>query len=343
LDYGFVLLDDVFNALVMKEVKKDTFSETVQSLRSPTLGEYAHQIISEQFQQMVKQEKKVLADKDPEPLHRMRVATRRLRTALHVFAPAITIPEIAGERHLRSLARLLGKLRDLDVQMADLTNSYRPEVRSREQKLLDKAIKGLKQQRRKVFSEVEAGLERSRYQTMKSAYQTWLEKPQYMAIAQLPLAVVLPDLLSPLLSMLLLHSGWLISTDNLSEENSHLLHDLRKACKHARYQAEFFTDFYGEGFHQWIDEVKVIQEQLGKVQDTQVLQSLLATELPKVDMPDLQAMIQLIQAEALVDWDRTRDRYLVPDRRQELYQLILKPSGRKEAQAEISNGALAQS
>lgn len=326
----------------MKKVKKDTLARSVSSNRSSTLGKYAYQIIGEQFQQMVKQEKKVLADKDPEPLHRMRVATRRLRTALQVFAPAIKIPEIASERHLRSLARLLGKLRDLDVQTADLANNYHPSVRPKEQKLLDKAIKGLQQQRRKVFSEVEDGLTRSRYQTLKSAYNAWLANPQYTAIAQLPLAVVLPDLLSPLLATLLLHSGWLISTADLSEENSHILHDLRKACKHARYQAEFFIDFYSEGFHQWIDEVKVVQEQLGKVQDTQVLQSLLAAELPNAEMPDLQAIILQIQAEALVDWDTTRDRYLDPQFRQDLYQLILKPSGREE-QVAIPNGALAQS
>jgi CHAD domain-containing protein len=322
-----------------KEVKKDVAKDE----RSLTLGDYAYQIIREQYRQIVKQEKKVLADQDPEYLHRMRVATRRLRTALQVFAQAVKLPEVANDRQLKSLAQVLGQLRDLDVQTADLVNHYHPQIGAGEQKSLHQLTKALQKQRRKAFTQVQKTFERSPYQKLKSAYETWLEQPKFTAIAQLPLASVLPDLLSPLLTTLLLHPGWLVSKNDLSEENTVTLHDLRKDCKHARYQAEFFTNFYHQSFKDWIDEVKAIQDRLGLLQDTQVLQALLTDELPKVDMPELQGIIQQRQVEALANWEETRQKYLDPNFRLYLHQLILIPALMDEmAQSPNGNGLLVQ-
>jgi triphosphatase len=58
---------------------------------------------------------------DPEALHDMRVATRRLRAAVRVFAAGIP-PTLQSRmsRELRWLGDLLGSVRDLDVQLAKL-------------------------------------------------------------------------------------------------------------------------------------------------------------------------------------------------------------------------------
>jgi CHAD domain-containing protein len=241
-----------------------------------------------------------------------------------VFDIAIELPKAASSKRLRSLAKVLGKLRDLDVQMAMLKHDYQPRLNKAEQGLVDEVLDGLKKQHRKAFAGTEDTLKRSLYEEFKTAYETWLHHPQFKPIAQLPLHTLLPELLSPLLSTVLLHSGWLVAADNLSAENSVLLHDLRKACKHVRYQAEFFTNFYGPEFQNWIDEVKNIQEKLGNVQDGQVLLELLAEELPRTaKLPDLEAIVQQEQNEALANWDIIRQKYLDPDCRQHLHQMIL--------------------
>ena len=59
-----------------------------------TLGDFAYQIIEEQFDRIVKQKKQVLADRDSEHLHQMRVGTRRLRTALQVFDGVAKLPPL---------------------------------------------------------------------------------------------------------------------------------------------------------------------------------------------------------------------------------------------------------
>lgn len=299
---------------------------------SLTLGEYAYSIIEKQYRSVVKQERKVLADEDPEHLHQMRVATRRLRTALQVFGAAIVLPKSANEKQIGALARVLGGLRDLDVQIADLSNIYRPQLEGDEKVALDQVIQSLKKKRHKAFALVEETLERSRYRELKSAYEDWLECPQFTSLATLPIRNLLPDLLSPLLSELLLHAGWLVSAKDSSTEATHTLHNLRKAFKHVRYQTEFFTSFYGKSFQVWVADIKLLQEKLGKLQDSQVLQELLAAHLPKnTCLPTLQNRIQQTRSTVLSDWDTVRQRYLDPDFRRQLYQILLDSAATSKA------------
>ncbi|MGQ9871491.1 CHAD domain-containing protein [Leptodesmis sp.] len=310
----------------MKTTSPAELQPESQEVQSLTLGEYGYSMINEQYHRVIKYEKPVLADDDLENLHHMRVGTRRLRTALQVFGMALKVPKAGSIRRITELARVLGQLRDLDVQLANLKDVYRPQLDKKEQKLLDGAIKALKKQRSEAFAAVEDTLARSRYQDLKQAYETWLEKPQYTAIAQLPLLMVLPDLLNPLLSELLLHPGWLIPADHSSQEESKTLHELRKVCKHVRYQTEFFVCFYGDPFQKWIKAIKVLQDQLGAFQDSQVLIDLLNTHLPaSQEMKGLQAIIQRNRTDILSTWDETRQQYLDSDFRLRLHHILLQP------------------
>jgi CHAD domain-containing protein len=216
-------------------------------------------------------------------------------------------------------------LRDLDVQIASLREDYCPRVNAYERKILDKVLKSLDKQRERAFTKVRYILNHPSYDDLKAAYETWLENPQFSSPIHFHLELLLPDLLSPLLSALLLHPGWSISEENL-EPNSNILHDLRKTCKYVRYQAEFFTDFYDKTFKEWIDELKELQDSLGKVQDMQVLRELLLYELPKgADLPELQRAIQDNLIGAMENWEPVRRKYLDPNFRYHLHQMILEP------------------
>lgn len=291
-----------------------------------TLGELAYTVIDEQYHRFAKQEKKVLADKKPEHLHDMRVAIRRLRTGLRIFGMAIDLPKKASDKQLRTIARKLGKLRDLDVQIATLKVDYQPRLDKAEQKLLSDGLNVLHQQRRNTFSSVADCFNRSAYQDLKAAYGGWLNHPHYHPQAQFSLDTILPDLLNPILSYLLLHPGWLIPLEQISPDNAPVLHDLRKVFKHARYQAEFFASFYDEEFAAWIEEMKDLQDRLGKVQDGQVLLDLIADKLSHTaKLPNLHTIIYQEQDAALGDWETVRQNYLNPDYRSQLHHLILTP------------------
>lgn len=55
-----------------------------------SFGNFAYQAIHKYFKKSTKYRVDVLSDRDPEPLHQMRVGMRRLRTALQVFARPIS-------------------------------------------------------------------------------------------------------------------------------------------------------------------------------------------------------------------------------------------------------------
>lgn len=322
-------------------MKPASFAELPsQDIYCLTLGEYAYSVIDDQYHHVIKYEKQVLADEDPENLHHMRVGTRRLRTALQVFGMALELPKAGSTRRITKLAKVLGQLRDLDVQLSDLQEVYRPQVDKKEQKLLDETIKALQKQRSQAFAEVEKTLERSRYKDLKQAYEDWLACPHYTSIAQLPLLTVLPDLLNPLLSELLLHPGWLIPADHSAQEDSKTLHELRKVCKHVRYQTEFFVSFYGDPFQKWIKEIKVLQDQLGAFQDSQVLMELLEHHIsePKA-MKGLQAIIHRNQAKVLSNWDNTRQQYLDADFRLQLHYMLLQSKDSKNQPGSTNQSA----
>ncbi|HEY9698236.1 MAG TPA: CHAD domain-containing protein [Trichocoleus sp.] len=309
----------------MKNTGRDSVSKAAVSQQA--LGDFAYSIIAEQFRRIMKREKQVLEDKEPEHLHQMRVGTRRLRTALQIFDRAIVLPKVARANYIRDLARVLGAVRDMDVQLADLQNNYQPQLEKQEQKDLKQVVKALEQQRVAALEQMKATLKGRSYKALKAAYESWLEKPEYQPIANLSLAIVLPDVLSPLLSEVLLHPGWLVERQQISTENGERIHDLRKLCKQARYQTEFFSSFYGEEFQIWIDEIKAIQDRLGVFQDTQVLQALLVQVLgQKTKLPTLQQLIQQKQTEALSQWEATRQKYLDSGFRYHLHQILLQPT-----------------
>lgn len=141
----------------------------------------------------------------------------------------------------------------------------------------------------------------------------------------MPLAIAIPDLVNPLLSALLLHPGWLVSAqtqERLQDTATQTtLHDLRKVSKAVRYQSEFFETFYDSTFQDWIAELKTLQDNLGEVHDGYVLLKILRSQ--KTEMPELQTTIGNAQLQAMENWEPIRHRYLSPDFRQQLHQLIL--------------------
>jgi CHAD domain-containing protein len=300
--------------------------------RSLTIGDYAHQIIKDQFQVLAKQKKHVLADEDPEHLHKMRVAARRLQSALQTFGRAIELPKAAQLKSVHALGKALGRLRDLDVQREAIENDYSPLLDASGQSKLKTLLKKIQNDRQDAFEDVEKILTGSRYRKLKNAFEEGLGEPKYGAIAQIPLTFVIPDLIHPLLADLLLHPGWLIPTHSSDLTHSPTLHELRKTCKAIRYQAEFFEPFYNASFQDWISELKTLQDNLGKVQDSYVLQQMLHRQ--KIDLPELQGAIDRNQQQAMERWEPIRQRYLSSNYRQQLHQNILTASPSPPPQAE---------
>ncbi len=311
-----------------------------------TLKEWAKIAIAKHSRRMFKYEAEVLKDKDPEDLHQMRVGMRRLRSAIAGFAIALDLPQTVSERNIARIGRALGKLRDLDVLLAALENDYRPLLPKAEKKNLDKVIKSLYKQRKKELKRVRKTLNSKLYLNLSQGLQDWLDKSQYQMIGELSIYHVLPDLLLPQISQLLLHPGWLVGValkdgsvhiyDSLDkkqvrqllEKQEPILHDLRKAAKKTRYNLELFSHFYGDTYNYYVKQIEQIQEVLGQIQDCYVLREVLEEILESAiaeKMPELATNFSQTRYEKWQEWQILQEEFLEDKTRQELRQTIQQP------------------
>ena len=180
----------------------------VATLSTLSTGEIATDAIAHFFHQAMEYEKGVLKDKDAEHLHQMRVNLRRLRTAQQVFAPVMTLPKAAKEPQVKTVARRLGQLRDLDIIADALVGQYLPDLPEAEGKVLALGLKALKRRRRRALKRVKSTLKGKSYRALGKALKAWTQAPQWNATATLPIATTLPDLVLPWVSRLWLHSRW---------------------------------------------------------------------------------------------------------------------------------------
>ena len=315
--------------------------------KTNTLGDWASLAIKKHFQKIIKHEADVIKDRSPEDLHQMRVGMRRLRSAVTGFAPALDLPKPAQEKKIGKIARRLGTLRDLDVLREALENHYKPALPSEEQKSLETALVHLNKQRQQTLAKVRETLEDDHYQSLKQSLKKWLKQPSYQEIAQMPIQEVLPDLLLPEVSKLLLHPGWLVGTEvkkgevdilkqlepemvkqQLADQGS-ALHSLRKETKRIRYQMEVFSDFYSEPYVAYLEDVKAIQEILGQIQDSFVLAEFLTDVLHskiKSLLPTLAEQLAQTSYQAWQQWQPLQQRYLNLETRKGFHLAILQPT-----------------
>ena len=87
-----------------------------------TMGELAFAVLRRQLAVLRAKEPGTRLGEDPEELHDMRVATRRLRAALALFADVLPVRAQVFREELGWLGGVLGAVRDLDVQREGLAD-----------------------------------------------------------------------------------------------------------------------------------------------------------------------------------------------------------------------------
>ena len=312
--------------------------------QAKTFGDWAYLAIEKHFKKILKHEVAVLQDKDPEELHQMRVGMRRLRSAMVGFSLAVDLPSSSNQKQIGSIAKVLGKLRDLDVMGEVLTQEHFAQLPSQEQEQLALALNTLAKRRKRALKAVRGVLSNKPYLKFKQSLQDWLEKPSYTAIAGIAIEMVLPDLLIPQLSRLLLHPGWLVGVtlnrgeivfpealssrqvDSLLENKGTLLHDLRKEAKRSRYNLELFSRFYDEDYQSQIKSIKSVQTVLGNIQDSFVLVDFLSSCLTSNFSKKLSVfsknMVDIRYQQWKV-WEKSQRQLLNHQTRKDFYSTIL--------------------
>jgi len=237
---------------------------------------------------------------DPEGVHQMRVATRRLRSAVSVFRRAL--PDAFAERardELRWFAQELGPARDWDVFLGE---TVAPLLRQTDH---DAGLATLarigERRRRDGYERARAAIAASRYASLKLllaravAVADEIEPPFGMDIADLAGGPVLALADRVLKSR---HRKLLKSGDDHRELTLPELHELRIRAKKMRYAAEFFRRLYGrKPVKRYLGRLASIQESLGAINDSAVAR--LRLEEARADVEPERAEA-LARAEALV-------------------------------------------
>lgn len=307
-------------------------------------GDRAYQAIAKHVQHVLKQEDDVFADRDPEALHQMRVGMRRLRSDVTGFSTAIVLPNALSDRKIGKLARTLGNLRDLDVMQGSLRDRLLPAVPEDEQKAIEPALKALSKQRKSALKDAKKLLQGKAYNKFKGAAREWLGRPTYTPYAQFPVGDILPDVLLPSISRLLLEPGWwsglsvdaegnatngnaIGNGDRLSSDDTENLHDLRKQAKRVRYLMTLFADLYSPTYQAYLADMKDLQSVLGELQDDSVTREFFAHTLGDdwaKNAPEFAAQLDRSRQNAWKRWQTLQSRYLSPQIRHVFRSEILR-------------------
>lgn len=317
---------------------------SVTTLSATSLGYLAHQALTKIAEKTLEYEKSVKKDKDPRALHQMRVGMRRLRTAVTSFSSFLDLPSSVNDQSIGKIARTLGKLRDLDVLKEILERDYEPYLSPHQQSSLERAFSAISQERESVCLSVQKIFKSELYKSFKQDLLEWLKNPIYNPLAQLQIQQAVPELLLPQISRFLLHPGWIIGTKTLDtagitsikwtpeelekslQSQGETLHDLRKQAKRVRYQIDLFDDLYQQSFTQQLGQIKQVQEILGNLQDSMVLNKWLLDIYKSEGESSLTEMMTLLATnryQLWQQWQPLQMEFLKTETRKNLYLTVL--------------------
>jgi CHAD domain-containing protein len=287
---------------------------TDRSLESAqvTLADYIYPAIQKQYIAIITHEADVIADGNVAAIHQMRVSLRRLRSFIQGFAPILEIPKVMGDKPIGKIARILGKVRDLDV-LQDICKTYQVNLPADEQLYLAEVIAKLGKRRRKALFKVHSMLDEKEYQYFKLSINNWLNNAQYTPTVRVPISEILPNLILPIIGQLFLNSGWWSETidPSLTGEaavtqglitNGSVLHSLRKQIKATRYLMELFSDRYHPLYQDYLKDFQQIHKLLGNIQDGVVLDSFIQGILGKRAASKLPTLYQQIDHDRHLNW-----------------------------------------
>ncbi|MBL0076107.1 MAG: CHAD domain-containing protein [Rhodocyclaceae bacterium] len=251
----------LFLNTVSAPARADDFSVSAETM--PLIA--FRQIAMNCLQHMQRNQAGAATTNDPEYIHQMRVATRRLRASVQLFKPLLP-PPFADDivAPLRELMHALGRVRDLDIVITEIISPVIADMPN------DPALLALS-----------AVITERQYQTRLEAMHA-LAQPAYghlqlraTALLNSPAFIALPDHQSQATlsefaqTQLQAHCARTINhaaRAHADEPNS--LHRLRISIKRLRYAMEFFRAMMpAKACNKILQNLAATQEKLGQLND----------------------------------------------------------------------------
>ena len=229
------------------------------------------------FDQWLANQAAAIDGRDPEGVHQMRVALRRLRSALSVFRKLIPDDQLSWlQADAKKAISALGPARDWDVFQSDL---LAPVLAARPADVGLKALSSRARARcRAGYRLARKHLESADYTRFALRFGRWLEQRAWRddeALRQRELlARPIVDFAGKLMKKR--HRQALAKGKHFDDLATAERHQLRIAMKKLRYSVEFFRPLYGKAaVKPFLDRVKALQDDLGLLNDVAVAEGLL--------------------------------------------------------------------
>ena len=213
----------------------------------------------------------------PDAVHRMRVAVRRLRSALATFRPLLDreVSEPLREE-LRWLGRRLGEARDAEV-LRDRLGTGLAEVAPAPTGPVRRLVEDqLGARAEAALTRVQDALLEDRYFALMDALQSLALAPPWTRSAGRPVRKVLRRRV---------RHDWKRLVDRVDrldaanedeagrQDRDHALHEVRKAAKRVRYAVEPLVKLYGTPAEELVSALKRVQSVLGEHHDIQAVRA----------------------------------------------------------------------
>lgn len=213
----------------------------------------------------------IQAEKDDiEYIHRARVASRRLRSAMTIFSTCLPKKRSTDwEKQIRVVTQALGEARDTDVQIERLNNILKEMTDKRCHPGINRLILRREQRRKKIQPDVlsavkmiqEQGLldEMSERFSAISAQSSsvYMYTPALYQHSRQSIATRLDEFLA--------YEIFINQPDRVKE-----LHEMRIKAKWLRYTVESFSSLYSDELKSYLQVIRKVQDLLGDIHDCDV-------------------------------------------------------------------------
>jgi CHAD domain-containing protein len=224
----------------------------------------------EQLNNLEKEIDGAIDGKDIEYIHRLRVASRRLRSGMACFMDCLPGKKASPWRsEIRQITRTLGAARDLDIQMECLNQLYDDELDTKFKPGYRRVLLRLKQKRAKAQLKVDKTLANLRGSDILLKMRQSLER---LSSTTEDIYLFTPSLyqrayknINVQLDEFLGYEKDIVDPGKIKE-----LHAMRISGKHLRYTLEIYAPLYGRALLPYVQVMKDLQDTLGNIHDDDV-------------------------------------------------------------------------
>jgi CHAD domain-containing protein len=212
--------------------------------------------------------KDVRDDVEVEPVHDMRTSTRRLRTAIEIYANEADGKERKDvEDGLQRIARRLGKVRDLDVLLETLAAARGQNGEPIDQDDLEPLRNAWQRERRSGARRLVEDIERPRFERTLDAAEELAPKPDRDSGHRRDGAGPVPRISGRAPALIWAAFGEVLAFEiDPSTADPTVIHEMRIAAKKLRYTLEAFEDALEPGAT-LIDQVTAVHDAGGEMHD----------------------------------------------------------------------------